>query len=239
MTRTKHAAALSRLALAVAGASALALSLPCIKAQDARAKPAPTPKSSRVFQEARPINSPATPDPQAFEFEMNGFSYHIVSNGNGRRTKGDRTRRFNLRLDGNVGLARIYFSEYGGDLLLVCEVGDGESGSGFVTLLGQPSMRARWKQSYPAFNVGEPLREGRSLYVTGVGFVGRLDLGTGEFDWTHDDLNATRDGASNSFNSFEPPELSGDTVLFRERPVYNPRQTLVIDKKSGKLIRVE
>jgi hypothetical protein len=222
-----------------AAALAFALAFVCAPAprpaQEAR--PAPTPKPSEVFRQARPVNGP-NPDPVAFEFEMGGFSYHVRQNGNGWRKKGDRTRRFNLRLDYG-GLGRVYFHDYGGRLLLVCEDGDGESGSGFVTLLEQPSMRARWKQTFPAFNVGEPLREGRYLYVTGVGFVGKINLGTGEFDWKHDDLYDTREGAPKHFTSFETPELDGDAVLFRERPVYNPGKTLVVDRKSGKVIRVE
>ena len=229
MNLRKLSAAVLRLALAFVCAP------PPRPAQEA--PPAPTPKPSEVFRQAAPVNGPAGPDPAAFEFELNGFSYRVRQNGNGWRKKGDRTRRFNLRLD-DGGLGRVYFHDYGGRLLLVCEVGDGESGGGFVTLLEQPSMRALWKQTFPAFNVGEPLREGRHLYVTGAGFVGKLSLDTGEFDWKHD-LYETRAGAGKHFASFETPELAGDAVLFRERPVYNPGKTLVVNRKSGKVMRVE
>lgn len=231
MNRREFSAAALRLALAGACAHRLARAGP---AQEAR----PAPKPSQVFQLAKPAAGKEHPDPEAFEFELGGFSYHVRQNGNGWRKKGDRTRRFNLRLDGG-GLTRVYFHDYGGRLLLVCEAGEAEGGWGFVTLLEQPSMRALWKQTYPAFGVGEPLREGRHLYVTGFGFVGRLDLGTGEFDWKHDDLYDTREGAPKHFNSFEKPELAGDTVLFRDRPVYNQRKTLVVDRKTGRVIRVE
>jgi hypothetical protein len=219
------------LALACACAHGLALHGSAQEAQ-------PAPKPSQVFQLAKPINSKAHHDPEAFEFEMGGFDYHVRRNGNGWRKKGEMSRRFNLRLD-DGDLGRVYFHDYGGRLLLVCEAGDGEGGWGFVTLLEQPSMRGLWRQHIPAFNVGEPLREGRSLYVTGIGFVGKLDLGTGEFDWQHDGLYDTREGAPKHFNSFEKPELAGDTVLFRERSVYNQHKTLVVDKKTGKTIRVE
>jgi hypothetical protein len=235
MNRRKFSAATLRFALASACASALSLCFtPFGSAQEAP----PAPKPSHTFQEARAINGKATLDPEAFEFEAKGFSYQIKQNGNGWRKKGDRVRGFNLRLD-RGGLKRVYFDDYGGRLLLVCEVGEGESGSGFVTLLAQPSMRALWKQSFDGSHVGEPLREGRHLYVTSVGFVGKLNLETGEFDWMHDDLYDKHEGEPKQFNSFEVPELTGDAVLFRERAVYNPRRTVVIDKKSGKILRVE
>src|SRR3712207_7875714 len=44
---------------------------------------------SKVFQEARAVNA------QSFEFELNGFAYHVRANGNGRRTKGTKSRGFN------------------------------------------------------------------------------------------------------------------------------------------------
>lgn len=235
MNCQKFSTAVLRFALAFACAPALS---PCFARAGSAQEAHPAPKPSHVFQEAKPINSQATSDPEAFEFETKGFSYHIKQNGNGSRKKGDRVRGFNLRLD-RGGLKRVYFEDYGGRLLLVCEVGDGEAGGGFVTLLAQPSMRALWKQSFDGSNVGEPLREGRHLYVTGVGFVGKLNLDTGEFEWIHDDLYDKREGAPKHLNSFEVPELTDGTVLFRERPVYNPRRTLVIDKKSGKIVRVE
>lgn len=237
MNRRKFSAAVSRLALASACASALFPSFVRPgSAQEAR----PAPKPSEVFQLAKPVVSKAHHDPEAFEFEMGGFSYRVRQNGNGWRKKGEKTRRFNVRLD-DGGLTRVYFHDYGGRLLLVCEFGDGGYGGGFVTLLEQPSMRGLWRQHIPAFNVGEPLREGRALYVTGHGFVGKLDLGTGEFDWKHEDLYDTREGAPKHFNSFEPPRLSGDAVLFREQSVYNSaeRKTLVADRKTGRVIRVE
>jgi hypothetical protein len=230
MNRRKFSAAVLRSALALACAHAPS---PC-SAQEAR----PTPKPSHLFQEARAVNTKATPDPEAFEFEVKEFSYHIKQNGNGWRKKGDRMRGFNLRLE-QGGLKRVYFEDYGGRLLLVCEVGGGESGGGFVTLLAQPSMRALWKQTFDGSEVGEPLRDGRHLYMTGAGFVGKINLDTGEFEWEHAGLADARAGEPKSLKAFDAPELNGDEVLFRERPVYNPRRTLVIDKKSGKILRVE
>ena len=235
MNRRKFSAAV--LSLSLAGASALAT---CFgragSAQEAR--PAPTPKPSKVFQEARAVNDTAAPGPEAFEFEAHGFGYHINRNGNGWRKKGKKTRRFNLRLESGE-LGRVYFHEYGGRLLLVCEADDGEGGWGFVTLLEQPTMRARWRQTFPASEVGRPLRDGRHLYVTGNGFVGRLDLDTGTFDWRHADLEDVRGDEPKPLGAFDQPELKGDAVLFRERPVYNPRRTLVVKKKTGKIMSVE
>ncbi|HEX8116156.1 MAG TPA: hypothetical protein VF521_02680, partial [Pyrinomonadaceae bacterium] len=91
----------------------------------------------------------------------------------------------------------------------------------------------------PAGGVGQPLRAGRDLYVTGEGFVGKLELDTGEYAWLLDDLEVEHGNESKTLHTFDEPELDGDAVLFRERPVYNPRRTLVVNRKTGKVIRVE
>jgi hypothetical protein len=117
-------------------------------------------------------------------------------------------------------------------------VNDGGSGAGFAVRLEQPSMRARWKAEFPAFNVGQPLRDGAHLYLTGIGFVAKLDLRTGLYVWRHRRLYG-RAGAG-TFNSFEPPEISGDAVLFREKATGGVApKTLRVDRKSGKILGIE
>jgi hypothetical protein len=233
MRRTTLAAAFFALALALA------------PSPRAGAREGDTRARATDFRRAAKVRADSSPDAAAFEFEAGGFKYHVVANGNGRRTKGDRVRRFNLRLDGRDYVEGLRFAFHEGDLLLVCELYDGEARTGLVTRLEQPSMRALWRRPVPADEVGEPLRDGQSLYVTGAGFVARLDLRTGEYVWEHEELDGdlgdvrAAGGAARPFNSFQTPELARDAVLFRERPVYNPPRTLVVNRKTGEIIRIE
>jgi hypothetical protein len=217
-------------------AAALVLCLAsCAAAQDGRGAPAARPNPPEVFQKAREIPAGA---PKAFEFELPGFSYHVGANGNGRREGGGPVRRFNLRLESGEEIIHVYFSKYEGDLLLLCEATYDDGGFGFVARLEQPSMRARWKQRVPAYHITS-LREGDSLYVAGMGFVGRLSLRTGAYLWKHGDLFETRGGQA-YFESFEVPAVAGDTVSFREADVSGrPPKTIRVNKKTGKLIGIE
>ena len=194
----------------------------------------PPPKASKVFTAARQTSEGS---PHAFEFELSGFSYKISGNGAGRRVKGEQTRRFNLRLDGGDYVERFYFAEYRDNVLLLCGVTDGESGMGFVARLEQPSMRTRWKRLIPAFNVGAGLIEDEHAYLTGINFVARLDLRTGEYVWKHDQLER---GDGGDFNSFEVPSIEGDAVLFREIPTgKSPARTVRVNRKTGKIDGIE
>jgi hypothetical protein len=245
----KFAATFARVS-ALASASALALCFAsgaaALYVQDA---PAANATSSQTFQE---VAGTPTVAPSAFDFELNGFSYHIATNGNGRRTKGDKTRRFNLRLDNREEIRRLYFSEYEDDLLLFCEVDDAGIGGGAVWRLEQPSMRARWKQRVPVPGSINTLREGGSLYVAGRGFVARLDLKTGQYAWQHggpdvDEEEKSKGDVKEERQDVIPtgfyavPEVSGDTVTFREDKNLNrpPLKAVQVHKKSGKIIRVE
>jgi hypothetical protein len=224
MNRRQFTAAALRLALG--GAFARALAPPAARAEEG-------PNPSKVFREAGRTGA------DAFEFEMNGFAYHVSANGNGRRTKRAKARGFNVRLDAGESVTRALYSEFEGDLLLVLHTEIAGVGLGFVTRLEQPSMRGLWRQRIPSGDVGRPLREGRHLYVTGMGFVGQIDLRGGEYLWQYDDLEVGRGPDPKPLHAFDEPTLDGDAVLFRERPVYNPRRTLAVNRKTGKIIRVE
>ncbi|HZI19171.1 MAG TPA: hypothetical protein VEY09_11295 [Pyrinomonadaceae bacterium] len=196
---------------------------------------------ARVFREARGVGADAARLPEAFEFELSGYSYRVGNNGSGRRTKDGKTRLFNLRLDGPDFIERIYFDEYEGNVILACEVSDGDAGAGLVLRLEQPSMRARWRRAVPTFNVGPPARDGAGLYLTALNFVARLDLDSGRYVWRLRDLNAPEGpGRGEHFYSFAAPEFAGDEVLFREAGRYNrPLRTLRVNKKTGRLVGVE
>ena len=225
---------MSRRELARAAFMLLCLAV-CAAAQGESPAPAAQTKPHGAFQKAKQTGAVTS---AVFDFELSGYSYHIAANGNGRRMKGDRARGFNLHLDRGYHIESVYYSEHDGDLLLDCGVSDEESGAGLIVRLEQPSMRTLWRQQVPAFNTGEPLRAGGHLYVTGIGFVGALDIKTGEYAWKHAGLYGR--GRADAFNSFVVPELKGVEVLFKEMPVYNvPARTVVVNKKSGKIVRID
>lgn len=193
-----------------------------------------------LFQKARALPEGLTDadEPEAFEFEQDGHLFRILHNGAGRRTKGDAVRLFNLQLEAGDRLTRVYFSEYVNNVILAGEVNDAETGAGFVVRLEQPSLRARWKAHVPGFNLGPPLRDGQHLYLTAIGFVAKLDLKTGRFVWRHSRLYGR--AGEGTFNSFGPPALDGDAVLFREAPPGGgPARTLRVNRKTGAILGIE
>ena len=175
--------------------------------------------------------------PSYFMFFGSGYKYRISSRGRGRKTGGGiAPRSFNLRLGKHDSLQRaIYHAEYQVDVLLLCEVSDGEGGAGFFVRLDGKTLRPKWKTWIPGFNVGQGLIEDDFAYVTAHGFVGKVDLQSGAFVWKHEGLY--RDAF---FNVFDLPTIEGGFVLFKEDTLTYTRRakTIKVDKRTGKIIDI-
>ena len=204
--------------------------------------------SSFAQQQAEPEVRPFTEftgkgiEAQNYEFTVSGYKYTILSRGQGKRQNEKSSIRFNLRLRKDDYLDRlIYYAEYRGDVLLICETTTADYGSGFITRLDGRTLAMKWKRTIPGFNVGPALLEGNHAYVTAIGFVARVNLDTGAYAWRHDNLfvNYLKTGRSgdDDFNIFALPKLEGDAVLFTERETHpNSPQTLKVNKRTGKII---
>jgi hypothetical protein len=183
-----------------------------------------------------------------FEFSSSSYKYVLASDGRGRREGGNGpVRRFDLRLHKNDYLTRdLYYAEYEGDLLLVCEYSDSEYGAGFIARLDGATLAMKWKRGTPAFNVGPALMEDKFAYVTAIGFVAKVNLETGAFAWKHDNLYRTipkkkgQPYADADFNSFELPEVKGDIVYFKEVETSRlPPKTHSVQKRTGKIVSIK
>ncbi len=173
-----------------------------------------------------------------FKFSIADFSFRILANGRGTRTGGGLpVRTFNLRPPKDFRLDRvIYHAQYQDDILFICEITDDEAGGGFIARLDGRTLKMKWKRIIPAFNVGQGLVEGNYVYVTGIGFIGKINLESGAYVWRHDDLYR-----NSAFNSFELPEIIGNATVFRESEIYYRQRVAVVqvDKQSGRIISLD
>lgn len=127
------------------------------------------------------------------------------------------------------------------EALLVYEVrlvdDKGDFVRGVVARLDQ-NGKAIWVQVLTG-NVGEPYAVGGSLYVSGLGFVGKVDVRTGSYVWKHAELYR----APGMFNSFEAPRMEGHRVVFKARhanfgkpPPESWPDAIAIDDTSGAIL---
>jgi hypothetical protein len=203
----------------------------------AQTKPQPETRSPlSICQEAEgvPPKDPATNAFSAYQFSIGGSSYRVQSNGRGIREAGtQQPEEFKLAVDSESTIVRIFVCRREANVLLTAEVSDGESGGGTVFLLEGKTLVTKWKTDIPGFNVAAPVVEVDFAYVSGIGFVGCLNLRSGRYRWKHVGLYD-----NGEYNAFKPAEPDGGQVVFRDKTQSNVLP-VVIQKRSGKILSPE
>jgi hypothetical protein len=198
----------------------------------------PAQSTARILYpvEAKSVHEYPQEDDSLF-VNLNGYRYSL-STESGEITEksidGSSTKNFKIQTDGFIN--NIYLLHYEINLLVYhCDT-DGEDGVSFIELLDRKTGESIFWSHIPGFNLGQPIVVGGKSYVTTIGFVGKIDLLTGKYDWQYDDLY---DHQKYSFNSFDSISVDNDTVQF----ISEHYRTKTIDKvfvadKSGKLLQI-
>ena len=146
-------------------------------------------------------------------------------------TLGDKP--YSLPVTESFDIEVLYYLPYRGDML-VYEVGDGDTGGGFVVRVDVGSLATKWAVCVPGFNLSVGAIEGRFLYQSAIGFVSKLDLEEGVYSWKHDGLYEPN---RLSFNAFEPPLIREGEVIFVETKTsaasYKQPRRIIVTKSNG------
>jgi hypothetical protein len=87
------------------------------------------------------------------------------------------------------------------------------------------------------FNLGRPLIKNDQTYVSAIGFIGKIDLKTGEYKWKIDDLY---DSEKYSFNSFDTIILNKETVEFHSKHSLTKQfDKIIVGIENGKIIEIK
>jgi hypothetical protein len=129
-----------------------------------------------------------------------------------------------------------------GDLLLLhhstCFGPEGDFIQGGAVRVAATTGLVQWSARVQG-NTGDALRSGKFLYVTGIGFVGKLDIQSGRYAWQHTKLYRS----PGIYNSFDKPRRDGVRVIFPAfhanmgKPVPDAwPKGLVVHDESGKIL---
>lgn len=164
-------------------------------------------------------------------FDLGDLRVAVDGHGNGTVHRDSRfVSSFALPLD-KGDLERLYYLDYGGDVVIIFEASDGESDWGGIIRLDPGAASTRWTQHIPAFNVGPGTLERAGLYVTAIGFIARVDMHSGRYAWKHERLYCEANGA---FNAFTAPRLTPTDAWFEEATLAaRPSLTIRVRKADG------
>lgn len=138
-----------------------------------------------------------------------------------------------VRLSDNVYVAKAYFYTIENDLLLFCEMSDGDEGYCDLFRINLSNGLMKWNVYMDGFNLGQPVIRANSVYITAIGAVAKLDFETGKFMYEESNLY---DSKTTSFNSFDKVLFKGNTTYFvSKRPLNNIVDTVIIDENTNKM----
>jgi outer membrane protein assembly factor BamB len=160
--------------------------------------------------------------------------YKILGDGRGQFTdRHGRSRKFKIAMDNRVAINRLQYAVFGQDLLLLAEEEAADSGAGFMLRLDPKTFKVKWRRQIPAFAGGPGLLESHFAYVTGTGFIAKVNLNNGTYAWQHGNLY--KDG---KFTSFELPLIQGNEVIFEESTSENRQpQKIRVNKATGAILQ--
>jgi len=86
------------------------------------------------------------------------------------------------------------------------------------------------------FNLGQPIIIDSLTYVTGIGFVGQINLNNGKYNWKIENLY---DREKASFNSFDTIIIKKDIVEFHSEHYRTKNiDKVIVERENGKIIEL-
>lgn len=110
---------------------------------------------------------------------------------------------------------------------------DHDGATSWIQKISKIPLKTEYVEQIQGFNLGQPMIFGETAYVSAIGFIGKIDLKLGMYDWKHHNLY---DNEKYSFNSF-------DTVLIHKTQIefvsenYRSKKIdkVVVDNRSGEI----
>lgn len=112
-----------------------------------------------------------------FVFSTSTGPYVVRQDGTGEIMVNGRRRLFYLNLS---RLERVYFGEYQGDLLLLCEVSDGRNSVGRLVRMNPATRKIRWLVRIEVDEIDTCVVEADEAHCGTADNASRIDLRTGE-----------------------------------------------------------
>ena len=113
---------------------------------------------------------------------------------------------------------------------------DHEGATSLLHKIEKQKLTIEHTEQIVGFNLGQPIIYDGKAYVTAIGFIGRLNLATGEYDWKHDGLY---DHNKYSFNSFDTVMIGENHVEFiSENYSSQHLDKVIVEKETGEIVEL-
>lgn len=169
-----------------------------------------------------------------FKFESGQHSFQIHADGQGQIIPETGPQiAFNLNLFHGDYIESISYYQFRSHLMVIYQCASENFDNGVMVLLDPKDGSVKWLKKIPGFNLGAGPVEDHFIYVTAIGFVGKLDLNNGNFVWKLEGLFQN----NGSFSSFKRPVIQNDHIILSEDDVIKTQlKVLSLNKHTGALV---
>lgn len=171
------------------------------------------------------------PDPDTLLIYIDGTRYKVASNGN--IFSPDGKRRFKISCKGSI--ETLYFVQKGVSLIVfftdVTDLGT----SNHAERIDIQTGKSLWFTNISGVAMIRPIIKGQFAYVASSGFVGKLKLKNGQYDWKHTDLNVN--GRFEKFQDISFPSKM-EAVFVAPHSLSLESDTIVINDMTGDVMKM-
>jgi hypothetical protein len=132
-------------------------------------------------------------------------------------------------------IEKLFLFKIDNDFITIYVDTDGDVAGSFAKRISTIDKTIIWETHVAGFNLAKPVIKGTKMYLSTIGFIGKLDINSGIFDWKFDDLY--NNGKYNSFD--EPKFLNNNMVLFTSGQFgSSAKDSILVDDYEGKFLKI-
>jgi hypothetical protein len=110
---------------------------------------------------------------------------------------------------------------------------DHDGATSWIQKISKSPLKTEYVEQIQGFNLGQPIIVGETAYVSAIGFIGKIDMKSGMYDWKHHNLY---DNENYSFNSFDTVLINKTQIEFVSENYRSKKvDKVLVDNQSGEI----
>lgn len=138
-----------------------------------------------------------------------------------------------IHLETDLIVDRTYLYENDKNFFVFFTDTDYEGATSWIQKITKMPLKSEYAEQIQGFNLGQPIIDSQFAYVTAIGFVGKIELITGQYAWKHFNLY---DYEKYSFNSFDTVLVNQSEIEFISENYRSKKiEKVIIDNQTGEI----
>ncbi len=171
------------------------------------------------------------PDPDTLLIYIDGTRYKVASNGNIFSPDGKKR----LKIGSKGSIETLYFVQKGVSLIVFFTDVTDLGASNHAERIDIQTGKTLWSTDISGVAMVRPIIKGQFAYVASSGFVGKLKLKNGQYDWKHADLNTK--GRFEKFQDISFPSKM-EAVFVAPHSLSLESDTIIINDMTGDVLKM-